>query len=82
MTVKDFFENNHQIEGVYAVYKSGTFYHDSEEFFGINACLLNYNNHGGFSSFNDRGGVPNWVDDTDESLLEIKLLVEFPNMDN
>jgi hypothetical protein len=74
MTLSEFLNNDYP-DGHYAVWKVGKILQDDSFLYGFSGAVVEYNQHGGFKNY------PDWMDDTDESEINIILLHELPSVE-
>lgn len=73
-TLKEFLENSDNLDGYYAVWKSGFFEHSGSRLYGFSGDVIEYTNQEGFKN------SPEWLDIANEEEVNIVLLTELPDI--
>lgn len=75
MTLAEFW-TYHMADGHYAVWKSGQTLVGDKICYGFSGAVVEFDNTLGFK------GAPDWMDESDETEINIKLLVELPSAED
>lgn len=76
MTLKQFYDqNNYDLDGYYAVWKSGMMPNGDSFAHGFSGGIAKYTDQSGFEDY------PDWMDEADDNEIKILLLEELPTID-